>query len=66
MSRQEQTNRSGASEEPRADSQEVTRVDEQGEADEADAPTAVKENEGMSAILDAGPLTGVQDNASEE
>ena len=45
---------------------EPTRVEEQGEADEPDAPTSGEENEGMSTILDASPLTGVQDNASEE
>jgi hypothetical protein len=47
-------------------SEDVSRVEEQGEADEPDAPTSGEENEGMSTILDADPLTGVQDNASEE
>lgn len=45
---------------------ETSRPEQQGEADEPDAPTGGEENEGMSTILDAGPLTGVQDNASEE
>ena len=43
-----------------------SRVEEQGEADEPDAPTDAQENEGMSTILDAEPLTGVQESASEE
>jgi hypothetical protein len=46
--------------------EDVSRVEEQGEADEPDAPTGGEENEGMSAILNADPLTGVQDDASEE
>jgi hypothetical protein len=46
--------------------EDVSRVEEQGEADEPDAPTSGEENEGMNTILGAGPLTGVQDNASEE
>lgn len=44
----------------------VSPVEEQGEADEPDAPTSGEENEGMSTILDADPLTGVQTDASEE
>ena len=51
---------------PRRDSEHVSRAEEMGETDEPDAPTDVEENEGMSTILDAEPLTGVQDNASEE
>ncbi len=42
------------------------RVAEQGEADEPDAPTAEEENEGMSTILSAEPILGVQEDASEE
>ncbi|HEX8748726.1 MAG TPA: hypothetical protein VF717_16255 [Pyrinomonadaceae bacterium] len=45
---------------------DASRPEQQGEADEPDSPTSGEENEGMSTILDAGPLTGVQDNASEE
>ncbi|HYO92059.1 MAG TPA: hypothetical protein VEQ40_10500 [Pyrinomonadaceae bacterium] len=45
---------------------DASRLEQQGEADEPDTPTGGEENEGMSSILDAGPLTGVQDNASEE
>ncbi|HKS26872.1 MAG TPA: hypothetical protein VJS44_03590 [Pyrinomonadaceae bacterium] len=45
---------------------EASRLEQQGEADEPNAPTGGEENEGMSTILDAGPMTGVQDNASEE
>ena len=41
-------------------------VAEEGEADEPDAPTAAEENEGMSTILSPDPLTGVQDDASDE
>ncbi len=41
-------------------------VAEEGEADEPDAPTAAEENEGMSTILSADPLTGVQDDANDE
>ena len=47
-------------------SEDVSRVEEQGEADEPDAPTSGEENAGMSTILDAEPLSGVQNNASEE
>jgi hypothetical protein len=35
---------------------------ERGDAAEADAPTSAEENEGMSTILSADPLDGVQDN----
>lgn len=45
---------------------DASRLEQQGEADEPDAPTSGGENEGMSTILDVGPLTGVQDSASEE
>lgn len=51
---------------PRRGHEEVSRAEEVGEADEPDAPTDVEENEGMSTILDAEPLTGVQDDASQE
>ena len=44
----------------------ATRVEEAGEADEPDAPTAEAENVGMNTVLDAEPLTGVQDDQSEE
>jgi hypothetical protein len=47
-------------------SDDVSRAEEQGEAGEPDAPTGGEENESMSTILDASPLTGVQDNAGEE
>ncbi|MCA1556924.1 MAG: hypothetical protein LC731_00090 [Acidobacteria bacterium] len=46
--------------------EDVSRAEEHGEADEPDAPTSGEENEGMSTILGAGPLTGVQNNESEE
>ena len=42
------------------------RAKTEGEADEPDAPTAEEENEGLSTILDAEPMLGVQDNKSEE
>jgi hypothetical protein len=44
----------------------VTRAEGQGEADVTDAPTAEEENVGMSTVLDAEPLLGVQDDASKE
>ena len=44
----------------------VKRAEEDGEADEADAPTAEEENVGMNTVLDANPLFGVQDDASEK
>jgi hypothetical protein len=44
----------------------VTRVEEEGEADEPDAPTAEEENVGMSTVLDADPIFGVQDDAAEK
>ena len=45
---------------------DASRLEQQGEADEPNAPTSGEENEGMSTILDAEPLTGVQDDASEQ
>ncbi len=45
---------------------DASRLEQQGEADEPNAPTSGEENEGMSTILDSGPMAGVQDNASEE
>lgn len=63
MSPQEESGRDQSNEDV---SDDVSRAEEQGEADEPDAPTSGEENEGMSTILDADPLTGVQDNASEE
>jgi hypothetical protein len=44
----------------------VTHAEDQGEADEPDAPTAKQENISMNTVLDAEPLLGVQDNASDE
>ncbi|MCA1641358.1 MAG: hypothetical protein LC785_05245 [Acidobacteria bacterium] len=41
------------------------RAGERGDAAEADAPTSAEENEGMSTILSADPLDGVQDNKGE-
>ncbi len=48
------------------DTQTMTRAEEQGEAAEADAPTAEEENPGMNTVLDADPLFGVQDDASDK
>jgi hypothetical protein len=45
---------------------EPTRAEERDDVAEPDAPTAVEENAGMSTVLDAGPLTGVQDDADEK
>lgn len=43
----------------------VSRVEEQGEASAPNAPTDAEENEGMSTVLDAEPMTGVQDDEGE-
>ncbi|HEX8773960.1 MAG TPA: hypothetical protein VF735_10140 [Pyrinomonadaceae bacterium] len=43
-----------------------TRAEEQGDVAEPDAPTATEENAGMSTVLDAEPLSGVQDDASDQ
>ncbi|HEX8846260.1 MAG TPA: hypothetical protein VF791_16555 [Pyrinomonadaceae bacterium] len=48
-----------------AERPEPTREEERGDVAEPDAPTAEVENEGMNTILDADPLTGVQDDASD-
>ena len=40
-------------------------ADERGDAAEPDAPTSAEQNEGMSTILSADPLDGVQDNEEE-
>jgi hypothetical protein len=51
----------------RSDPEEnVTRVEEEGEAGEPDAPTAEEENAGMNTVLTAEPLVGVQDEKSEK
>ena len=63
MSEQEQQGRHKSNDDIVEDG---SRTKEQGEADEPDAPTDGQENEGMSTILDASPLTGVQDNAADE
>lgn len=44
----------------------VTRAESQGESDEADTPTTEEESVGMNTVLDAEPLSGVQDDASKE
>ncbi|HVG31875.1 MAG TPA: hypothetical protein VM911_02300 [Pyrinomonadaceae bacterium] len=46
--------------------EEPSRAEEQMGVAEPDAPTSTEENEGMSTILDADPISGVQDNASDE
>jgi len=45
---------------------ERDREDEQGDDAEPDAPASIKENAGMSTILDSEPSVGVQNNAGEE
>lgn len=45
---------------------EATRSDESGDVAEPDAPTDVKENVGMSTILDGGAGSGVQSDAGDE
>jgi hypothetical protein len=44
---------------------ERERADERGDAAEPDAPVAAEQNEGMSTILSADPVDGVQDNEGE-
>lgn len=44
----------------------MTRSEGQGEADEPDAPTTEEESAGMNTVLDASPVFGVQDDASEK
>ncbi len=46
--------------------EEPGREEESGDVAEPDAPTAGEENEGMSTILGADPLTGVQQDAGDE
>lgn len=51
------------------ESEEATapsRAAEQMDVAEPDAPTSAEENDGMNTILDADPISGVQDNASDE
>ena len=45
---------------------ETARETERGDVAEPDAPTAEEENEGMSTILSADPVAGVQEDASNE
>ena len=54
------------SEEKGSSATEPTRAEEQDDVAEADAPTAADENVGMSTVLDAAPLSGIQDDASDE
>jgi hypothetical protein len=42
------------------------REEERGDAAEPDAPTSGERNPGMSTVLSADPLSGVQDDASDE
>jgi hypothetical protein len=39
---------------------------EHGDVAEPDAPAATEENEGLSTILSADPMDGVQDNADDD
>ncbi|MDQ3820997.1 MAG: hypothetical protein M3362_25400 [Acidobacteriota bacterium] len=57
---------SNAKSENAVSSEGTARGDERGDVAEADAPTAEEENEGMSTILDADPVTGVQPDAGDE
>ena len=50
----------------RARDDTTPREAERGDVAEADAPTAAEENEGMSTVLSAEPVVGVQKDASEE
>jgi len=47
-------------------SEEPSCEDERGDVADTDAPTAEEENEGMSVILDADPVTGIQPDAGDE
>jgi len=64
MSQREETGRHQSNED--ISDENVSRSEEQGEASEPDAPTGGEENEAMSTILDADPLTGVQDNEDDQ
>jgi hypothetical protein len=46
--------------------EQTRREEERGDAAEADAPTSAEENEGMSTILSADPIDGVQGNENEQ
>jgi hypothetical protein len=50
----------------REDDQANDRTAERGDVAEADAPTAVEENEGMSTVLSADTADGVQKNEGDE
>lgn len=56
-------NPASESKEPKID---PTRDEERGDVAESDAPTAEEENEGMSTILGANPVTGVQEDADDQ
>lgn len=45
---------------------EPGRGDERGDAAGPDAPTSGEENEGLSTVLSADPLVGVQPDAADE
>lgn len=45
---------------------EPTRREERDDVAEPDAPTAEEENVSMNTILDANPLTGVQDDTDDQ
>lgn len=55
-----------AKDEKKAAYQEANRAGHYGGADEPDAPTAEEEHKGMSTVLSAKPVIGVQNNAGEE
>jgi hypothetical protein len=57
------TNANGGDNDPR---EEPEREEESGDVAEPDAPTDAEENDGMSTILGAEPLTGVQGDAGDE
>lgn len=60
------TDNPGTTNESKDTKLEPTRDGERGDVAEADAPTAEEENAGMSTILGADPITGVQRDAEEE
>jgi hypothetical protein len=49
-----------------ADETTNERAGERGDVTDADAPTDVEENEGLSTVLSAEPFTGVQADEGDE
>jgi hypothetical protein len=56
--------KSGTKETPAGEASD--RESERGDVAEPDAPTSGEENEGLSTVLSADPLLGVQKDADDE